>query len=382
MLTDQLLRSDFASLFTYPLAPNAIPDILAQRNWRRFEQFVDYIFERAGYIVKDVSTLHRGDNIDLEIYSPSALTSPVAIVQVKLYQADVTPELVHAFGGVTENAKGAFGYFVAAGGFTQIAIDQAKSYPHLRLIDGQMLLRYITYIIGARLPDDPKTLISLESLIDANKVSRRSISDCVIMAVANEKGGVGKTTSAINLGTWLGEQGKRVLVIDLDTQSNLTGRMPLGRELGQGAKLPTMVDYFLGNKPLSDLVLPTKYKNVYCIASHENVKLTARGVSEWTNDLLNFARDANSLALRPPPYEAPSFEWIILDTPTADEYRIRVALSASHVVVAPVIPSVFGFAGLNALFASVESVKALMGSGLGKKGCFLTQCESLKVKSL
>ena len=98
--------------------------------------------------------------------------------------------------------------------------------------------------------------------------------------------------------------------------------------------------------------------------------------------LVRLATYLHASQVKPPVYEASSFDWIILDTPTADEYRIRLALAAAHLVVAPAIPSVFGFAGLNALFASVESMKALTGRGLGKKGCFMTHCASLKVKSL
>jgi chromosome partitioning protein len=383
MLTDRQLRQDFSLLFSYPLAPTAIPDILAKRDWRRFEQLVDYIFERAGYLVKDVSLERRGNNIDLEIYNTVTNSLlPSAIVQVKLYQSDVSPELVHAFGGVTDHSNGAIGYLIAAGGFAPYAAEQAKNYPLLRLVDGQMLLRYMTYILGARLAEDTKTVLPLEALFEADQIRRRSLQETVLMAIANEKGGVGKTTSAINLGTWLGQQGKRVLLIDLDTQSNLTGRMPLRHEPGKDAVLPTMVDYFLGQKKLSELILPTKYDNVYTIASTESVKLTGKGVNDWTKSFLAFARDLHAAEVKPPVYEAPSFDWMILDTPTADEYRIRLALAAAHVVVAPVIPGIFGFAGLNALLASVESMKALTGSGLGKKGCFMTYCDSLKVKSL
>jgi len=113
MLADQPLRNEFSSFFSYPLAPTSIPDMLARHDWRRFEQFVDYTFERAGNYVKDVSLERRGNNIDLEIYHPSSLSTPTAIVQVKLHQTDVSPELVYAFGGVTDHAAGAIGYLFA-----------------------------------------------------------------------------------------------------------------------------------------------------------------------------------------------------------------------------------------------------------------------------
>ena len=383
MIADKELRNDFSQFFSYIVAPSAIPSFLTNRDWRKFEQFVDYIFERAGYIVKDVSLDRNGNNIDLTLFKRFQNSSiPQAVVQIKLYQTDVTPQIVHAFGGVINHGDGAIGYLIAAAGFTPIATDQAKHYPLLRLVDGQMLLRYITYIIGARLEGDLKTLISLESFFEADAISRRSTEKTITVAIANEKGGVGKTTSAVNLATWLGQQGHQVLVIDLDTQSNLTGRMPLRHAPSKAVVLPTMIDYFLGERQLQDLILPTKHDNVYCIASSENVKLTARGVEDWTNEFLRFSRDLHNTLVSPPPYEAQSFDWIILDTPTADEYRIRLALSAADVVLAPVIPSIFGFAGLNSLFASVVSMQALMGRGLETKGCFLTQCDSLEVQSL
>jgi chromosome partitioning protein len=373
---------NYENLMTYPNIRTILPLFLKEGKWREFELFIKYVFERAGYSVKDVSKGRDGGNIDLEVYNPRTVDpEPESLIQVKLYNDDIGPNFVNAFGAIALQNSHKKAYLVAAKNFTPVAINTAKQYSNLRLVNRERLERYITYIIGARLQGDANTTISLEQLFVADTIEWISSAQTKILAIANHKGGVGKTTTAISLATWLGSLGKRILVIDLDSQSNLTLRMKLKEPIPPDAIIHTMVDYYLG-KPLYELIRPTQYRNVYAISSDENIKLTSLQVDRWSHHILQFVSDLHGTRIKPPPFEAAKFDWVILDTPTADEFRIRLALASAHFLLIPALPSVFARNGINLTLASAQSVRALIGRPYEIIGGFLTQCASTQVKSL
>jgi cellulose biosynthesis protein BcsQ len=136
-------------------------------------------------------------------------------------------------------------------------------------------------------------------------------------------------------------------------------------------------DYFFGKYTLPEIIRPTNFSRLWVLPSAHNANLAAKGVHEWPQRAITFAKDLHAMAVAPPPYHGEKFDWIILDTPTADEYRIRLALAAAHFVVAPAIPSYFASSGLQILLASVDTMQGLMGQYVDLMGCFLTQCNGV-----
>jgi chromosome partitioning protein len=378
---DSLAR--FRRIFSLVNRANLQTEIQSLRNGRagrEFELFIKYVFERAGYRVRDVAQTRAIPGIDLEIASPIANASvSKAYIQVRQVTDPIPAGMVRDLAGVAAPSPDYWRILVSGGATGQQARDAAPNFPHLLLLDIDHLMRYILYIRGTRLEGDDSVVISPDYLFRADDLKRKQQAETKIIAFANDKGGVGKTTSVINIAALLADKGQRVLVIDLDAQANLTNRMPLKEPVPHDLEKISITDYFLGVHRLERLMWPTGFDDkIWAIPAHEDLKLTAKGVHEWTDLLLKFAEDLNSPDMRPPLHAGPTFDWILLDTPTADELRIRLALAASHFILAPAIPSSFAASGLDVLLRSVESVKGLMGSGVDVLGCFLTQCNQIK----
>ena len=197
--------------------------------------------------------------------------------------------------------------------------------PRIFFLEGVDLLRYITYVRGTRLtpkrtdearatPSTPPLVpISPEVLELADAVKRRTPEETTILAVANHKGGVGKTTTALNLAFGLAGKGHCVLVVDVDTQANLTKALP--NPQAHHAVPGHLGEYFAGRKALAELVRPTEFKGVWLIPSDEDMSQEDRGGAAGPDAELRFVSDLHAPTLTPPPVlESRPFDWIILDT--------------------------------------------------------------------
>jgi chromosome partitioning protein len=381
-------KTAFRRLFMAPSLIGMQPPYLSPS---AFESFVMYVFERAGYTARPSATYLR-PAVHVELSTGAELRGhPIGFVQVQQgapgerIDASAVEELQARLGGSLP------GYIVTTGEFTARAQSAAARLPRVTLIDGSHLLRYILYVLGSRaeqgtseaVPVDPLYYlldvsaatwrIPPEPLFYADTLlpNRRPRALCRVVAVANNKGGVGKTTTALNLAAGLAAVRKRVLVVDLDAQANLTQALPAPRE-----ELPLMLgqshvgEYFLRRRELAELIRPTGLKNVWLVPSHPNLRfLDTNGAIRPDLELL-FARDLHDRAVAPP--GGGEFDWIVLDTPPAMTLHTRAALAAAHYVIAPVVPRAFALAGLRNLFETVNAMGALMGSDLGVLGCLVT----------
>lgn len=351
------------------------------RAGREFELFSKYVFERAGFYVNDVAQERKVRGIDFELYPLSRdFPVPIAYVQAKHVAQPVGLNDIMNLGGVILPHPNTIKIMITSNKLSTDALEQSSQYTNVLAIDIDYLIRYIRFIRGSRYLDDRETVLHPSLIAKADSVRRRLPKSTIVLTLANDKGGVGKTTSVINISTLLAEIGQNVLVVDLDAQANLTKRMGLSGISPEG-KSRSMTDYFFGKHSLAHLIRPTDFKNLWIIPSAHNVNLTAKGVNDWAELAIKFTSDLHDLSISPPPYIAHKFDWIIIDTPTTDEFRIRLALAASHFILAPAIPSSFAASGLQVLFSSIDAMQGLMGEHVQLIGCFLTQCGDINSRT-
>src|SRR3954463_6523724 len=181
-----------------------------------------------------------------------------------------------------------------------------------------------------------------------------------IYAFANQKGGVGKTTTAVNLAACLAEAGERALVVDLDPQANATSG------LGMRANGTSSYD-LLDGVPLADLVKPTAFPNLFLVPSKPELAGAAVELSR---------RDDGDRYLVEALADAEGFDFVLLDCPPSLGPLTVNALAASDRVIVPVQTEYFALEGLAQLVQSINLIKARLNPKLEIAGVLLTMTDS------
>ncbi len=181
-----------------------------------------------------------------------------------------------------------------------------------------------------------------------------------IYALANQKGGVGKTTTTINLAACLAEAGARTLVVDLDPQANATSG------LGERAGNTSTYD-LLDGAPFADVVQHTKYENLDLVPSRPElagavVELSQRGDGEsYLAQSLEDARD--------------DYEFVFIDCPPSLGPLTVNALAAADQVLVPMQAEYYALEGLAQLVRSIELVRSRLNTRLEIGGVLLTMVD-------
>jgi chromosome partitioning protein len=174
----------------------------------------------------------------------------------------------------------------------------------------------------------------------------------VRLAAMNQKGGSGKTSAAVNLAAALGEQGHRVLLIDLDPQSSATAW------LGFANDERGLLDVFTQNKPLVDLIQLTSEERVSIVPASAWLMLAER-------ELAATSGQGAELKLRTALDALPDmWDMVLMDCPPALGVLTVSALTAAHAVFVPVEASAMALAGLAALEQTLDQVRASLNPGL------------------
>jgi chromosome partitioning protein len=181
-----------------------------------------------------------------------------------------------------------------------------------------------------------------------------------VYAFANQKGGVGKTTTAINLAACLAEAGERALVVDLDPQANATSG------LGMRANGSSTYD-LLDGAPLAELAKPTRFQNLFLVPSRPELAGAAVELSQRADGERYLAE-----ALR----HADGFDFVLLDCPPSLGPLTVNALGASDRVVVPVQTEYYALEGLAQLMQSINLIKARLNPALAIAGVLLTMADS------
>lgn len=181
-----------------------------------------------------------------------------------------------------------------------------------------------------------------------------------IIAFANQKGGVGKTTSAVNLAAALGKLGKKALLVDMDPQGNATSGVGISKK---EIKVSTY-ELLIGTANAEDAIIPTKFKNLSMIPS--NIALVGAEV-----DLLEIEKREqcakNALAAI-----KDRFDYILIDCPPALSMLTINAFVAADGLVIPMQCEYFALEGLSQLTGTVKKVRQLYNPSLQMTGILLT----------
>jgi chromosome partitioning protein len=180
-----------------------------------------------------------------------------------------------------------------------------------------------------------------------------------VYAFANQKGGVGKTTTAINLAACLAEAGERALVVDLDPQANATSG------LGMRANGTSSYD-LLDGAPLADLVKPTAFHNLFLVPSKPELAGAAVELSR---------RDDGDRYLAQALEHADDFDFVLLDCPPSLGPLTVNALAAADRVIVPVQAEYYALEGLAQLVQSINLIKTRLNPRLEIAGVLLTMSD-------
>lgn len=194
-----------------------------------------------------------------------------------------------------------------------------------------------------------------------------------IIAIANQKGGVGKTTTTINLGAALAERKKKVLLIDLDPQGNAS----TGLGIEQNMRETTTYDLLSGDVTVLTATQATTVKNLSIIPA--TTDLSSADIELMDNEKRSFLlRDV----LRNLPADTPKYDYILIDCPPSLNILTVNAMVAAHSILVPLQSEFFALEGLSQLILTVRDVRQSANPDLRIEGIVLTMYDGRNNLSL
>jgi chromosome partitioning protein len=166
-----------------------------------------------------------------------------------------------------------------------------------------------------------------------------------IIAIANQKGGVGKTTTAVNLGAALAELGKRILLIDLDPQANATSSFGL-----ENVEQISLYEPLLGQAAITDKILPTRREGLFLVPADLDMAGAEVEIARMPNHLTRLAETLKPL------HTDQTFDFVFLDCPPSLGILMSNALAAAHELLTPIQCEYFALEGLVKIVRLIEQV--------------------------
>jgi chromosome partitioning protein len=181
-----------------------------------------------------------------------------------------------------------------------------------------------------------------------------------ILGVVNQKGGVGKTTTAINLSACLALEGLKILLVDCDPQANASSGLGIGRDDNRHS----IYDVLVGDSEAKQVILPSSVENLWILPGSKN--LTGANI-ELTNVEDRAVRLRESLASVKDEYDL-----VILDCPPALDLLTLNVLVASESLIVPMQAEYFALEGITELMSTLERVRAAFNHNVEIEGVLLT----------
>lgn len=181
-----------------------------------------------------------------------------------------------------------------------------------------------------------------------------------IIAVANQKGGVGKSTTVVNLAACLGKKGKKVLCVDIDAQGNTTSGFGINK---RSAEI-TVYDVLLGQRRISDAIIKTEFKNVSVVSSTS--QLAGADI-----ELVDLENRSNRLKMQLLTIKN-DYDYIFIDCPPSLSLLTVNALCACDTVLVPLQCEFYSLEGLSQLVESIRLVKKRYNPNIDIEGILFT----------
>ncbi|MFZ0744123.1 MAG: ParA family protein [Terracidiphilus sp.] len=181
-----------------------------------------------------------------------------------------------------------------------------------------------------------------------------------ILGVVNQKGGVGKTTTAINLSACLALEGLKILLADCDPQANASSGLGLQRDDNRHS----IYDVLVGNAPAEQVILPTQIEHLWLLPGSKN--LTGANVELAT------AEDRASRLRRALASVKDQYDLVILDCPPALDLLTLNVLVAANSLIVPMQAEYFALEGISELISTLERVRAAFNPEITIEGVLLT----------
>ena len=186
-----------------------------------------------------------------------------------------------------------------------------------------------------------------------------------VLAIANQKGGVGKTTTAINLGTALAAIGESVLIVDLDPQGNASTGLGVERARREHSTYDVLMD----EMPLAEVAQETAVPRLYLAASTLDLLGVELEIAAFPDRSFRIRKAIAGLQDSP---SGPHFDYVLFDCPPSLNLLTINAMASSHAVLVPLQCEFFALEGLSQILETVERVRRGLNPDLAIHGIVLT----------
>lgn len=183
-----------------------------------------------------------------------------------------------------------------------------------------------------------------------------------VISVTNQKGGVGKTTSAVNIAYYLAKMGKKTLLVDFDPQGNASSGLGIDKQQLQGS----MTDVILETKTLPDIIIPTDHKNLFLAPATSHLANTEVELAQANR---RFTRLKNAID------NTPNYDFVIIDSPPSLSLLTVNGLIAARYVLLPVQAEFYALEGLGQLLETMKLIRKSMNPTLDLIGVLPTMVD-------